>query len=346
MLFFKENIKPKNILLTIVVILLVIFIIQIKSIALLFFGSYVIACSLNPLVDKLSKKMPRALASSLVLGCIFIMGLLFLIPIVSITCNEIEALMNSLPARIDKLIEYLSTTDILGQNAMDLINIEGFFGNTSQIATDIVNKSINITVALAEGITIFLTVGMIVFYLIYEKSVIKHGTLRLFPRKARRRALTVMTTIEEKVGGYVIAQGLSMATVALVTAIGLSIIKVDYAILLAIIAGVLDIIPIVGPTIALTLGIIAASAHGAIWILPTIAIYLIAQWISNNFVRPLVFGKFLNMHPLWVIFSFLVAAQFLGVWGVILAPAIAALIATLFDEFYIKVINGEKENLI
>ena len=131
-----------------------------------------------------------------------------------------------------------------------------------------------------------------------------------------------------------------MSTVAFFTVIGLTICRIEYALLLGIIAGILDIIPIVGPTIALILGIAAALTKGWVWIIPTIAVYMIAQWISNQLVRPIVFGKFMQLHPLIVLFSFFVAAQFLGVWGVIIAPAIAATIVTLFDELYIKTINA------
>ncbi len=345
-MFFKENFKIKNIIFTLLIVFLIWFVTQIKEIALLFFGSYVIACSLNPIVDKISRHMNRAIASTLVLSGILLLIILFLIPICTISYTEIQALAKEVPHRFDQAIDYISKTRIMGQTAIELINFESILSNTSQIATELVNKSINFTVAILETITVALSVGLIVFYLIYEKSAIKHSTLRLFPPKIRRKALTVMTTIEEKVGGYVIAQGLSMTTVALFTAIGLGLAKIPYAVLLGLIAGILDIIPIVGPTIALVLGILAALAKGPIWILPTIGIYMIAQWISNNFVRPLVFGKFLDLHPLWVIFSFLVAAKFLGVWGVVLAPAIAALIATLFDEFYIKIINRTKDETL
>ena len=79
-------------------------------------------------------------------------------------------------------------------------------------------------------------------------------------------------------------------------------------------------------------------------LLLTVFVYLAAQWISNNFVRPLVFGKFLDLHPIIIIFSFLIAAQFLGVWGVILSPAIAALLLTLFDELYLKTINSKQKH--
>ena len=343
-MFFKENFTTKNIIFSILIIFLLWFICQIKEIALLFFGSYVIACSINPLVDKLSKYINRAIASTIVLLGILLLIILFLIPICSISFTEIQSLLSELPSKFDQLVQYLSSKTIMGQTAIDLIDIESVLSNTSQIATDILNKSINFTVAIIEAITVILSVCMIVFYLIYEKTTIKHSTLKLFPPKIRKKALYVITTIEEKVGGYVIAQGLSMSTVAIFTAIGLGMLKIEYSILLGLLAGILDIIPIVGPTIALALGVLASLSKGPVWILPTIGIYLIAQWISNNFVRPLVFGKFLDLHPLWVIFSFLVAAKFIGVWGVILAPAIAALIATLFDEFYIKVINRKRED--
>jgi predicted PurR-regulated permease PerM len=134
-----------------------------------------------------------------------------------------------------------------------------------------------------------------------------------------------------------------MLTVGLFTGLGLWILKINYSILLGLIAGLLDIIPIIGPTIALVLGITAASSNGLLSVVLTIIVYIVSQWISNQFVRPILFGKFLNLHPIVVIFSFLIAAKFLGVWGVILAPAIASLIAVLFDELYIKTINKEKD---
>ena len=130
-----------------------------------------------------------------------------------------------------------------------------------------------------------------------------------------------------------------MSTVAIFTAIGLMTLKVEYAVLLGLVAGLLDIVPIVGPTLALILGLLFALPQGWLVVIGVVIVYLAAQWISNNFIRPFVFGKFLDLHPIIIIFAFLIAAQFLGVWGVILSPAIAALLLTLFDELYLKTIN-------
>lgn len=132
---------------------------------------------------------------------------------------------------------------------------------------------------------------------------------------------------------------LNMLAIAILTAIGLFLIKVDYAVLLGLITGVLDIIPLIGPTVALILCLIMANQMGPIGLILVVLIFLIAQWLSNNLVRPIVFGKFLDLHPLVIIFALLVSAQFLGVLGVVLAPAIASLVCVLFDEIYIKTIN-------
>lgn len=342
-MFFRENFTLKNMIFLMLIVCFLLFIAQTKEIALLFFGSYVIACSINPVVDKLSKHMNRALATSIVLGSILITIIVICIPIIGAIYSEIQELINTFPAKFHEFEKWIETTVIFGQSLKGIINIDTVIANSTEVTKTLLDKSINITVGIIEGITVVFSVAMIVFYLVYEKNSIKHSVLRLYPPKIRRKAQEITNIIEEKVGSYVVAQGLSMLTVGLFTGLGLCILKVNYSILLGLIAGVFDIIPIIGPTVALIMGIAAAASKGWIFVALTIFVYLLSQWISNQFVRPILFGKFLNLHPVAVIFAFLVAAKFLGVWGVILAPAIASLIAVLFDELYIKTINKDKD---
>lgn len=344
-MFWSKNINLKNIMFVILVIFLVWFIIQIKSIALLAFASFVLACSLNPAVDRLSKYMSRGLASTIVITGTILIVILFLIPIVTISIQEIQQLVLNIPVFIKKTIYFLSNKTVMGKTLIEYINVDTITNASSQLASGLVNKSINFTVALMETITVIITMGVIVFYMTYEKHLIRDALITMFPPKMKQRAKEVYENIEHKVGGYVIAQVLSMTTVAVFTAAGLLLLRVEYAILLGLIAGLLDIVPIVGPTLAFILGILCASQQGWLIVILTAIVYLAAQWVSNNFVRPLVFGKFLDLHPLIIIFAFLIAAQFLGVWGVIISPAIAALLLTLFDELYLKTINNKKDKI-
>ncbi len=342
-MFWNKDINLKNILFFIMAVFAVWFILQIKGIALLAFGSFVLACSLNPAVDKLSEKIPRALAATLVILLTILVVVIFLIPVVTISIEEIHQVINNIPAIAKNIINYLSNKTVMGKTLIEFINIDTITDTSSKLASGILNKSIDFTKAVLEVITIIITIAVIVFYMVNEKYLIRDYVIMVFPPKLKSRAKEVYENIEKKVGGYVIAQILSMSTVAICTAIGLMFLRVEYAVLLGLIAGVLDIVPIVGPTFALLIGVLFAAQQNWVVVVFTIIVYLVAQWISNNFIRPLVFGKFLDLHPIIIIFAFLIAGQFLGVWGIILSPAIAATLLTLFDELYLKTINKHEK---
>lgn len=340
---FKEYITVKNVIFLALVIIFLKFISQIQTIAMLFFASYIIACSLNPIVDKLEKKMNRALATSLTITTALVISSVFFIPIIFVAIKQIQGFAIILPEKLEFIQNILFTHRFFGFKLLEMIDIKTLIGSSSQFTTGLVNQSINITKAFFQSIMFFLAICMIVFYLLADKNIIKEEFLKLFPPEMKEKAQKISGTISRKVGGYVIAQLLNMVVIGVLTAIGMIILKVDYAILLGVITGVLDIIPLVGPTIALILCLIMGYQMGPIGLILILIVFLIAQWISNNFFRPVVFGRFLDLHPLIIIFALLVGAQFLGVWGVIIAPALAAMICVLFDELYIKTINKGKE---
>lgn len=336
---FKKYITSKNIIFFALIVVALFFLVQVKVIALLFFASFVIACSLNPIVDKLEKVMKRQTATSLVLFITLASFFAFFVPIIFVAVKQVQGFMTVLPEKIDLLQNFIFNHKFYGYKIPEIINLDSLIKSSSPFATGLLNQSINLTIAIFQGVLFFLAICMIVFYFMADKSAIKNSFINLFPVELKEKALEIYENIYRKVGGYVIAQLLNMIVIGILTAIGLFLIKVDYALLLGLITGVLDIIPIIGPTIALVLCLLMANQTGLFGLILVIVVFLVAQWISNNLVRPVIFGKFLNLHPLIIIFSLLVSAQFLGVWGVILAPAIASLVCVLFDEVYLKIIN-------
>jgi len=338
---FKKYFTVKNVIFILLVLIILKSLSQVTVIALLFFASYIIACSLNPIVDRVAKKMKRPTAASLVLFGTMTISFAFFVPIIFVAIKQVQGLMTILPEKIDFIQNFIYHHKFYGYRIPEIVNIDSIIKSSSPFASGIVNQSINMTLSFAQGILFFLAICMIVFYFMADKEIIKGGLIRLFPSDMKEKASDIYENISHKVGGYVIAQILNMFVIGLLTAIGMFILKVDYALLLGLITGVLDIIPLVGPTIALCLCLLMAYQMGPVGLALVLLAFLTAQWISNNLVRPVIFGKFLDLHPLVIIFSLLVSAQFLGVWGVILAPAIASLICVLFDEIYIKTINGD-----
>ena len=260
------------------------------DVALLLFCSYVIACPINPFVDKMSQKMPRAAAVSIMIILITLVTLGVFIPIIVMSVNEIREFLNQLPQQIQNIQHFLDTFKVGGQDISQYLNIDTVLDNSANIAKEVIDKSINFTLGIVGVLTILVTIGIIVFFLSNDRKEIKEFSLKLFPKSLRERASQVIDDLETKVGGYV------------------------------------------------------AFPKG--WIICTLAIgsLLLGQFIENNWAKPYFFSKYMDLHPLVVIFSFVVAAKFLGVVGVLIAPAIAAVVVTLFEEIYVKTMNDENES--
>ena len=127
-----------------------------------------------------------------------------------------------------------------------------------------------------------------------------------------------------------------MICVGLIMIIGLSLFKIKFAVFLGLLTGLLDIIPVVGPAIALVICLIVTFEFGWKAILAVLGVFAVAQLVENNFVRPYIFGKLMDVHPLMIFLFLFITAKYMGAAGVIFAPAIAATICVLIEELYIK----------
>ena len=336
---FPKYMTAKNIVFFIIAILFLVFVAKIKDVAILFFASYVIACSLNPLVDRLSKKVSRSAASGIVVASTVLVLGAFFIPIVVLAGTEIKSFIENIPQYIETLKQFISTVPFVDKSQLAQINVGDFISSTSSITSNFVNQSINISVNFALAVIYLMAALIIIYYFMADKEAVKEGYLSLFPTDLKQRADEIVEAISKKIGGYVIAQLTTMTSVGVIMTIGLLLSGIEYALLLGLITAVLDIIPVVGPAIALIICLITAYKSGWIAIALVCVVFAFAQWAENNLVRPYIFGKFLDLHPLIIYFFLFITAQYLGLVGVIFAPAIAATVCVLIQELYIKNIN-------
>ena len=306
---------------------------------MLFFASYVLACALNPFVTKLMNKMSRPLASSIVMFSSILAIIALFIPIFFVAFKEIRTFMITLPEKITGVTNFLMNFNINGHKIPDIVDIDALLNNSSDVAQGVVNHSLSITAGIVQAIVILVAMTMIVYYILIDKVYLKQKFLEFFPPDLKDKAEGILSTISTKVGKYVRAQILSMAAVGIMVSIVLVIFGVEYSTLLGLISGILDIIPILGPSIALTVILLVAYPLGLTKLILIVIGFLIVQQISNYVVRPLLFGKMMSLHPLMIFLALFLAQQFLGFWGVILSPAIAATVCVLIDELYLKPIN-------
>ena len=162
-MFVKKYITVKNIIFFIIAILFLVFITKIKDIAILFFASYVVACSLNPIVDKLEKKIKRPLASALVLGGGLLTLSLFVIPIGGMAGHQIKAFLQAIPEHIDAVKEFLMNIPLIQNSLHGSVDFGEIIASASGVTTNFVNTSINASMGLATALIYFFA-GCIIVY--------------------------------------------------------------------------------------------------------------------------------------------------------------------------------------
>lgn len=325
-------------------ILFILFIIpKITGIVLLFFAAYVLSCALNPYVERLQKKLKgnrSAAAMIVVFGGILTIFALFT-PIIAIAYKEIKTFVNIFPTKIADAAQYLTSLKLYGHRLADMINLNSIINTNSEFAHSIFSQSWSLTLSIFQFFIVIVAMSMIIFYILCDKKYLREKFIELFPMNLKEKASFILSSISLKVGGYVRAQVLSMLAIGIMQMIVLIMLGVEYPLLLGLITGILDIVPVLGPTIAFVIILLVAYPVGIVKLLLIILTFVIVQQISNIVVRPVLFGKFMELHPLMIFFALFICEQFLGFWGVILSPAIAATVCVLIDELYIHPINGK-----
>ena len=314
---FNKLGHSQNIIFLLGVIVYIICLFTITDIALMFFATYVIASALNPIVNKLEKKCNRNIAAVIVFGGFLAGILLMFLPIVIIGGKEIAHLATQYPQYIDQIKDYVFNSPVVHEFA----NSGGLLASVTSISKG--------------GIYLFVSL-IFTYFLIVDREKILTTILRFFPKKSRKKMREVFDISDEKLSRFVSGQFISSASVGVIVIIGLMLLKVDSAIILGCTAAVLDIVPIVGPAIALVACLAVTYKLGWTVFALTAVVFALSQIVENQVVRPYIFGKFMDLHPIVIYIFIFVCAKYFGVIGAIFAPAIAADTCVLIEELYLK----------
>lgn len=339
----KKFFNLKTIIFTILAVLILFLIPKMCGLLMLLFASFVFAAALNPFVNKLQEHIKsRALSATIIVFAAIIALFALILPIIIMCYKEIELFISLLPEKATALYNFIVHSKIYGHTVSDLIPMNNLADASSNIAQNVVNQSVNFTMAAGQAIFVTLALTMFIYYILVDKDYLRSKFLEFFPPALKEKAGEILFNITSKVGNYVRAQVLSMVTVGIMVTLEVALLGIDYPILLGLIAGICEIIPLLGPTIAIAVIVMIALPLGIAKIAIAIILFLAIQQISNYVIRPFLFGKFMKLHPITIMVAIFAAEEFLGVWGVILSPAIAATICVLIDELYLTPINAKE----
>ena len=178
---FQKYVIPKNIVFTVILILFLVFLFKISDIAVMFFASFVMASSLNPLVDKLTEKLnwSRKISSSTVLLIVLLLTLALLIPTVIIAGNEIKSFAVSFPQYIDLIDDKLYEAfpllkDIIAQP----IDMDKLFSSLSVYAAQYLDNVVDIGKNVGSAFIYLIIALMLIFFLLCAEIIPQRGLMR------------------------------------------------------------------------------------------------------------------------------------------------------------------------
>jgi predicted PurR-regulated permease PerM len=189
--------------------------------------------------------------------------------------------------------------------------------------------------AVNVGLQVILTL-IITFYFLLDGHRFGQFALRFLDRSQRADALRIAHRIHVVLGRWLRGQMLLIALVAAVIYVVLGpILHVPYALGIAVLSGVLEIIPLVGPVIAAALaGTVAFAAHGTDTTIVVLVVYIVVRQVEDQVIMPLVIGRAVHLHPVITIFAVLVGLSTSGVLGGLMGVPVAAALNVTLHELY------------
>jgi predicted PurR-regulated permease PerM len=197
----------------------------------------------------------------------------------------------------------------------------------------ITSSFISITTSVVGAIITFFTVLVLAIYFLVDEQIFTKFLLSVTPDNKEQKVTALINKISNKIGEWVRGQLLLGLVIGVIVYIGLSIIGIKYALTLAVISGVLEILPIIGPIISGVLAALVGLSVSPITALIVIIFYILVQQLENNLVVPKLMAKAVGLPPAIIIIAILVGGKLLGVIGALLAVPVAAIAYVIFEEW-------------
>jgi predicted PurR-regulated permease PerM len=314
-------------------------------------GGIALALILSFPVGFLSRFMPRGLAillSFLLVVGLVVLAVLYLVPLV---VEQLASLLSAVPGIASTLEQYL-------QNALNFLQNRGFVPTNpdqfiSRIRDDLTSAAQSVAGNVLSGafgfvystfgfaVTLF---GMIFIgaYLLVDVRRMKAAFLRAVPHDYRPDARTLWGAFGYSLSKYLGGLALVLAIQGAISAVGLFLLGVPYALVLGAVVAIMAIIPYLGAWISGILAVIVALTVSPTTALLTALLFLGIQQLEGNFLTPKIQGDTLHVHPILVFLAVIIGGGLGGIPGVIVAVPLLAVLRVLFDFFRVRLETDDR----
>jgi predicted PurR-regulated permease PerM len=293
---------------------------------------------LNPLVSALERRgVPRVAGAGIVyilFLCIVALVVSLLVPVVARQVSQV----------IDHFPDYLADGQAFVRDIAARFGQEPNFRLDAEQVREWLSASENrgtvtryltglrsVTTSVISGLIIFVLGPVMAFYLLVDLPRLRRGAMALVPPGRREEITGLMDRIGQAVGGFFRGQLLVALFVGVASSIGLWAIRLPFWLLVGMVAGIFNLVPLVGPFIGGGLAVIIALVSGeplkALW---AALVLLAVQQVDNHLISPNVMGRTVQLHPVVVMLALLVGASFAGLFGMLVVVPLVAVAKIVF----------------
>ena len=299
----------------------------IADVLILLIASLLFAAALDPWVDTLQKKyhIPRAVSMLTIYAILIAVISSAIVLIAPPLIDEIGQIAQAFPHYYTQINEWLiNVNQQTGSNGAPLQSL-------SNAVTSATTGAFSVVSSIFGGIASFILVLFITYYLVVDEGAIKRIAM-IAPKQHQAYFTNLITRLQKQMGIWLRAQVTLMAIIGAVTYLILLAIGMPYALVLAMIAGLTEFIPYLGPLLGAVPAVIIASSISPLMILTVIAAYYLMQLFENNIIVPKIMEKALGLSPVVSIMVFLIGARLAGIAGALLAIPIATAAMVVIND--------------
>ncbi|MCR8655766.1 AI-2E family transporter [Paenibacillus endoradicis] len=291
-----------------------------------FIVAMIISYILNPIVTMLhERKVPRTMAVLLIYAVFCTILTVIIINFIPMFLEQMQELNKHLPElsmRAQGLVTDFNNNALLPESLREGVN-KSLVLMERRISETLLTFVNNIGEMVGALFVVFV-VPFLAFYILKDFDVFERAVIRYVPKSHRKNTVRLLKDIDDALGSYIRGQLLVCVIVGTLAYVGYLLVGMPYALLLASIVAVTNVIPYVGPFIGAAPALLMASTVSVKMMLLIVIVNTICQILEGNIISPQVVGRTLHLHPLLIIFALIVGGQVAGIIGMILAVPIFA----------------------
>lgn len=309
-----------------------------KTVLFPFFIAMIISYVLNPIVTLLSSRMvPRTVAVILIYMTFIFSSIVILMNVIPLLGRQMSELVEHFP-EWNHQIQRWAHGVLDGKSALPHTVQDSIDGSLDRLENTLSAGMENVLLNLRGKIGqmfIWFLIPFVVFYMLKDFKALERSTVLLMPKKNRRKWIRMLRDIDEALGNYIRGQLLVCVAVGGMAYIGYLLIGLPYAFLLALIMGLMNVIPYLGPFIGAAPAVLIGWSESWQLALLVLTVNVIVHIIEGNVVSPQIVGRTLRLHPLVIILALLIGGELGGILGLLLAVPAFAVIKVVLEHLLV-----------